>query len=145
MGTPKLGRIVVISTLPGEKNPTHIDCSRETFDTNTHHKFRVVIRGQTNNLYFNGLDETYHIKENLLQQFYDEWCMVYHTMVNLDKTIKFTLAMGSPWDVDKNNLQYDKLILKSLAKYKSSYIGKSMMKMPNNIDKYFQNNRINEL
>ena len=49
---PKLGRIVVISTLPGEKNPTHIDCSRETFDTNTHHKFRVVIRGQTNNLYF---------------------------------------------------------------------------------------------
>ena len=58
-------------------------------------------------------------------------------MVNLDKTIKFTLAMGSPWDVDKNNLQYDKLILKSLAKYKSSYIGKSMMKMPTNIDKYF--------
>ena len=60
-----------------------------------------------------------------------------HTMVNLDKTIKFTLAMGSPWDVDKDNLQYDKLLFISSANYKSSYIGKSMMKMPNDIDNYF--------
>ena len=45
--------------------------------------------------------------------------------------------MGSPWDVDKDNLQYDKLLLRSLANYKSSYIGKSMMKMPNDIDNYF--------
>ena len=67
-----LGRIVVICTLFGEKNPTHIDCSRKNFANNClEHKFRVVIRGQTDNLYFNGQDETYHINENLLQQPYD--------------------------------------------------------------------------
>ena len=44
------------------------------------------------------------------------------TQSNLDKTIKFTLAMEF-WDVDKDNLQYDKLLLRSLANYKSSYIG----------------------
>ena len=135
---PDLGRIVIISTLPGEKNPTHIDCSRKNFANNTlEHKFRVVLRGQTDNLYFNGQDETYHIKENLLQQPFIMSGAWPHTMVNLDKTIKFTLAMGSPWDVDKDNLQYDKLLLRSLANYKSSYIGKSMMKMPSDIDNYF--------
>ena len=80
----------------GEKNPTHIDCSRKNFANNTlEHKFRVVIRGQTNNLYFNGQDETYHIKENLLQQPFimsGAWLI----QPNSDKTIKFTLAMGSP-------------------------------------------------
>jgi len=133
-----LGRIVVICTLPGETNPTHIDCSRKNFANNTlEHKFRVVIRGQTDNLYFNGQDENYHINENLLQQPFMMSGYWPHTMVNNDKTMKFTLAMGSPWDVDKDNLQYDKLILKSLAKYKSSYIGKSQMTMPTNIDEYF--------
>jgi len=133
-----LGRIVVICTLPGEKNPTHIDCSRRNFNNNAlEHKFRVVLRGQTDNLYFNGQDENYHINENLLQQPFMMSGYWPHTMVNDDKTIKFTLAMGSPWDVDKDNLQYDKLILKSLAKYKSSYIGKSQMTMPTNIDEYF--------
>lgn len=133
-----LGRIVVICTLPGETNPTHIDCSRKNFANNTlEHKFRVVIRGQTDNLYFNGQDENYHINENLLQQPFMMSGYWPHTMVNNDKTMKFTLAMGSPWDVDKDNLQYDKLILKSLAKYKSSYIGKSQMTMPTDIDTYF--------
>lgn len=133
-----LGRIVVICTLPGETNPTHIDCSRKNFANNTlEHKFRVVIRGQTDNLYFNGQEENYHINENLLQQPFMMSGYWPHTMVNNDNTMKFTLAMGSPWDVDENNLQYDKLISKSLIKYKSSYICKSQMTMPTDIDTYF--------
>ena len=65
--------------------------------------------------------------------------------INLDKTIKFTLAMWIALYVDKNNLQYDKLILKSLTKYKSSYIINLWWKCLLILTSIFQNNRINEL
>lgn len=133
-----LGRIVVICTLPKEANPTHIDCSRKNFANNTlEHKFRVVIRGQTDNLYFNGQEENYHINENLLQHPFMMSGYWPHTMVNNDNTTKFTLAMGSPWDADDLNKEYKDLISDSYIKYKNSYISKKDMKMPKYIDNYF--------
>lgn len=133
-----LGRIVIICTKPKECNPTHIDCSRKNFDNNTlEHKFRVVINGQTNNLYFNGKDKNHYISENLKNHpFIMSGCWP-HTMENNDNDIKFTLAMGAPWDADDLNKEYKDLISDSYIKYKNSYISKKDMKMPKYIDNYF--------
>jgi hypothetical protein len=135
---PDLGRIVVICTLPNQINPTHIDCSRKNFANNTlEHKFRVVIRGQTDSLYFNGKNKNYYISENLRNHpFIMSGCWP-HTMKNSDSGIKFTLAMGSPWDADNSNKNYKDLIFTSHTKYKNSYLSKSNMKMPEKIDTYF--------
>ena len=133
-----LGRIVIICTKPGEKNPTHIDCSRKNFYNNTlEHKIRVVIRGQTNNLYFNEEDKNCYIKENLIGQPFVMSGSWPHTMVNEDSRMKFTLAMGSPWKAEEMNSNYIKLLERSYIKYKNSYISKKNMKMPKYIDNYF--------
>ena len=133
-----LGRIVIICTKPGEKNPTHIDCSRKNFANNTlEHKFRVVLRGQTNNLYFNGQDKNYYVKENLINQPFVMSGSWPHTMINEDNTMKFTLAMGSPWEAEEMNTNYIKLLERSYMKYKNSFISKKNMKMPKNINSFF--------
>jgi hypothetical protein len=136
--TNELGRIVVICTKAGESNPTHIDCSRKNFDKQMlEHKFRVVLRGQTDNLYFNGQNINYHIKENLINQPFVMSGYWPHSMSNNNSDMKFTLAMGAPWTVEDHNAKYDQLLDNSIKKYENSYISKLDMTMPEDIESYF--------
>ena len=136
--TNELGRIVVICTKAGESNPTHIDCSRKNFDKKMlEHKFRVVLRGQTDNLYFNGQDTNYHIKENIINQPFVMSGYWPHSMNNNDSNMKFTLAMGAPWTAEEHNEKYDELLENSIKKFENSYISKLDMTMPVDIENYF--------
>ena len=49
--TKTKSRIFIIRTKAYKENPVHIDCSPQQFHT-TQHKFRIVVQGKTNSLYF---------------------------------------------------------------------------------------------
>lgn len=89
-------RISLLKTQPSQINNIHIDCSPASFNQRQH-KFRVVLQGRTDTLYF-------VTKTNKEMRLYDtehpfiidgSWP---HGMTNFSKEEKYTIAVGAPWN-----------------------------------------------
>ena len=92
--TKQKSRVVALFTPPGTSNHEHIDASFNELEIRQH-KFRYVIQGNTNTLYFktsNGDVYVPNIKSAFIMD--GRWP---HGMSNTDKEVKITLALGAPW------------------------------------------------
>lgn len=122
MGQPT--RIMALMTQPGEKNNEHIDCDPHKMGT-LQHKFRIVLHGNTDTLYFKTLQGDLHVP-NL------DGCFIMdgswpHGMQNNTGNFKLTLAAGAPWEGRHVYDNVDVLI------HKNTY------NMPEDYEKYFKN------
>lgn len=125
-----LGRIMIICTRAGEENPPHIDCSPDKFDNTLQHKWRLVLDGTVDSLYYMNNEEEVQpdsIKERPFMMS-GSWP---HGMRNTSDQMKFTLAMGSPWDGDETD-EYKELIENSYRKFSNQYLSKKDWHLPKN-------------
>jgi hypothetical protein len=115
-------RIMALLTQPNSENNEHIDCDPHKMGT-MQHKFRVVLHGDTNTLYFK-------TKQGDVQVPNIDSCFIMdgswpHGMRNNSNDFKLTLAAGAPWEGKPNYDNVDVLL------QKSAYV------MPEDFDKYF--------
>lgn len=87
-------RITVIKTEPGAENFQHIDSAEDEYGT-LQHKFRYVLRGKTDSLYFI-TDQGKIFAPNIDNPFIMDGSW-YHGMTNNFNQSKITLALGGPW------------------------------------------------
>jgi hypothetical protein len=112
------GDVVIITTQPNELNPLHIDCSPEKFAKTIQHKFRYVFRGRIDTLHFehnDGIVTPNHIDLPFVMS--GKWP---HYMLN-GNNIKYTLALGAPWDPTLSDARYIQLLQRSYDLYKNYY------------------------
>ena len=92
--TQMKSRILIIRTKAYKENNIHIDCSPSRFHT-LQHKFRIVIQGATNGLYFQTkkgrVFAPYTQKPFIMD---GSWP---HGMINNSPVPKYTIALGAPW------------------------------------------------
>lgn len=88
-------RLMILITQPGAKNAIHIDSKVHEVGTKKH-KFRIVLRGRTDSLFFKTKAGDVHVPE-VDGAFLMDGSWV-HGMDNESDTVKLTLAMGSPWE-----------------------------------------------
>ena len=126
-----LGRIMIMCTRAGEENPPHIDCSPDKFDKTLQHKWRMVLHGDVDSLYY--ITETTPDKEITPANTKERPFMMSgswpHGMRNNSSQMKFTLAMGSPWDADETD-GYTQLIENSFRKFNNYYLSKKDWLLP---------------
>ncbi len=92
--TKMRSRIIIIKTPPGGQNSIHIDCSPQTF-SQVQHKFRIVIQGYSNSLYFETRQGKKHAPRTEKPFIMDgSWP---HGMINNSPLCKYTICFGSPW------------------------------------------------
>lgn len=127
-------RIMIITTPNGTKNPPHIDCSREMFDT-PQHKFRYVLQGNVDDLDFLGKDK--NVRPTAIDKPFVMSGKWPHEMHNTSGDTKFTLALGAPWDGTYNDKKYVDLLDRSYQKYKDYYLGVDF-ELPNNWEDLFE-------
>lgn len=127
-------RIMIITTPNGTKNPPHIDCSREMFDT-PQHKFRYVLQGNVDDLDFLGKDK--NVRPTAIDKPFVMSGKWPHEMHNTSGDTKFTLALGAPWDGTYNDKNYVDLLDRSYQKYKDYYLGVDF-ELPNNWEDLFE-------
>ena len=88
-------RIMALMTNPGFKNNEHIDCNISEVGTRQH-KFRIVLKGKTDTLYFKTINGDVRPPNTELPFIMDGgWP---HGMNNYSNDIKITLAAGAPWN-----------------------------------------------
>jgi hypothetical protein len=88
-------RLMLLITKPGAKNAIHIDSKMHEIGTKKH-KFRIVLQGRTDTLFFR--TQTGDVHAPLVDSAFlmdGSWV---HGMDNEDDKIKLTLALGSPWE-----------------------------------------------
>jgi hypothetical protein len=87
-------RVMALITQPEVSNYEHIDCEPHELNTRQH-KFRIVLQGQTDTLYFKTTAGDIPAP-NVEGAFVIDggWP---HGMINTGKDVKVTLAMGAPW------------------------------------------------
>lgn len=118
-------RIMILHTPPKTANLEHIDCNRVELNT-LQHKFRIVLRGRTDTLYFmtkEGNVSPPNIEEGFIMD--GGWP---HGMYNTSDEPKLTLALGYPW-LGKEH--YDDRV--ELLMNRNDY------QMPDDIDHLWQN------
>lgn len=96
-------RIMALMTRPNFSNNEHIDCDKNQIGTRQH-KFRIVLKGNTDSLYFKtrtGNIPAPHIDGPFLMD--GGWP---HGMTNSSSEFKLTIAAGAPWI---GNSSYDNL------------------------------------
>jgi hypothetical protein len=132
-------RIMIITTPPGVQNPPHIDCSKEKFLNTLQHKFRYVLQGNIDDLYFMTNNEDVQCPSGPDKPFImsGSWP---HWMTNTTNEIKFTLALGAPWDGSEDDDQYVNLMQKSFTKYNDYYLGKGNKVLPDDYESLFEEN-----
>ena len=92
--TKMKSRIIVIRTRPGQSHFVHIDCSPDKFKT-IQHKFRIVLQGQTDSLYFETSKGKIYAPQTEKPFIMDgSWP---HGMTNTSPLTKYTLCLGAPW------------------------------------------------
>lgn len=101
-------RIMVLHTPPGAYNLEHIDCERHELNT-LQHKFRVVLQGQTDSLYF--ITKQGHVNPPKIDKPYIMDGGWPHGMHNYDNKEKLTLALGYPFVGRHNYNDRVKLLL----------------------------------
>jgi hypothetical protein len=129
-------RIMIITTPAGATNPPHIDCSREKFDTTLQHKFRYVLQGNIDDLYFMTDSADVQTPQGPDKPFImsGRWP---HYMTNTSGDTKFTLALGAPWDGNAEDESYVNLLEKSYAKNQNYYL-EADFALPKNYDTLFE-------
>lgn len=87
-------RVMALITQPGVSNHEHIDCDRHELNTRQH-KFRIVLQGRTDTLYFKTRQGDISAPEAPGGFVMDgSWP---HGMTNSTDHVKVTLALGAPW------------------------------------------------
>jgi hypothetical protein len=87
-------RVAILKTAAGARNHEHIDCSPADMD-DIQHKFRLVLQGRTDSLYFITDAGTFRAPETELPFLIDgRWP---HGMYNAEAEEKYTLVLGAPW------------------------------------------------
>jgi len=116
-------RISALLMAAGTSNKEHIDCDLIKMGTRQH-KFRCVIHGKTNTLYFKTQGGDVYVPDIATPFIMDgSWP---HGMYNATGDNKLTLAVGSPWE---GNSSYNNI---DIMMDKQDHI------MPNNYKQYFQ-------
>lgn len=88
-------RVMALKTYPKSANLEHIDCDPHKMGTRQH-KFRIVIRGRVDTLYFITTQGNIHAPDIDGPFIMDgSWP---HGMDNTTDDFKLTLAVGAPWD-----------------------------------------------
>ena len=129
------GRIMIITTLPGKHNPPHIDCSPERFET-WQHKFRVVLRGNVDDLSFISRSGTTSVPNiNKPYMMSGKWP---HEMHNTYNGIKYTFALGAPWEPEANDKSYIDMLERSYNKYKDYYMSFDNLELPENVNDLYE-------
>jgi hypothetical protein len=123
MGTKT--RIMALMTMPGISNNEHIDCIESEIGS-LQHKFRIVLQGNTDTLYFKTSCNNVYVP-NVRGPFIMDGSWP-HGMNNNSKQIKITLAAGAPWNGNKEYNMLRNIILKH------NY------KMPDDISLYLKSN-----
>ncbi len=116
-------RIMALKTVSNFENKEHIDCDPHRMGTQQH-KFRVVLQGRTDTLYFITKDGNISAPE-IEQPFIMDGSWP-HGMNNNTDQIKLTLAAGAPWN---GNDQYDNI---------NVLLDKSSIEMPEDFKRYFR-------
>lgn len=131
-------RIMIITTPAGATNPPHIDCSREKFETSLQHKFRYVLQGNIDDLYFMSDKGDVQAPAGPDKPFImsGKWP---HYMTNTSGSTKFTLALGAPWDGDINDTSYVDLLSRSYNTHKKDYL-QADFGLPENYSELFEDN-----
>jgi hypothetical protein len=117
-------RIMALMTLPSVSNNEHVDCVEEEIGS-LQHKFRIVLQGRTDTLYFktaSGDVSAPNVRGAFIMD--GGWP---HGMTNSSNQIKITLAAGAPW-----NGHEDYTMLKNV-------IDKHNYKLPASIKQYLKN------
>ena len=116
-------RVMALITQPGVSKYEHIDCEKHELNTRQH-KFRIVLQGTTDTLYFTTKQGNVHVP-NVDGAFIMDGGFP-HGMTNTGKDVKVTLAMGAPWT---GNDHYDNInILMDRRQYM----------MPDDLTKYWK-------
>ena len=108
--TKMKSRIIIIRTMPKKQNCIHIDCSPSAFHA-IQHKFRIVIQGTSNSLYFetkNGRINAPFTEKPFIMD--GGWP---HGMINDSLLPKYTICLGSPWSYSDNYPGLNLLIYKN--------------------------------
>ena len=117
-------RISLLKTQPGQVNNIHIDCSPSSFNQRQH-KFRIVLQGRTDSLYFVTKAAKQLTLYNTDQPFIIDGSWP-HGMINFTGEEKYTIAVGAPW----NGLDiYDNI-------GSATYLSRQYH-MPDNFEQYF--------
>lgn len=117
-------RVMALKTRPGFSNHEHIDCDPAELGSRQH-KFRTVIKGETDTLYFITDQGNIHVP-NIASPFIMDGSWP-HGMTNNSQEEKLTLAVGAPWNGKDDYKNIEELM------YKSHY------QLPDNLSKYFKN------
>ena len=105
-------RVMALITQPGVSNYEHIDCEPHELNTRQH-KFRIVLQGNTNTLYFKTTQG--NIPAPDIQGAFVMDGGWPHGMTNNSNQIKVTLALGAPWT--GNNSYNDLTVLLNRKDY----------------------------
>jgi hypothetical protein len=114
---------MALITQPNFANYEHIDCDPHELNTQQH-KFRIVLQGQTDTLYFI-TDQGNVAAPNIEGAFIMDggWP---HGMINNTDNVKITIAVGAPWT---GNKVYDNV---------TAVLDRSIYHMPKDIDQYWK-------
>ena len=127
------GNVTIIKTTPGEKLNHHIDSAAKEYGT-TQYKFRWVINGRTDTLFFFDKNEVKHYIPNI-----DTYIINGahpHGMENIGNDIKYTLCVGAPWKPNKTFLENIKILPKkylSLPELKAEWTDPRIEENKNNV------------
>lgn len=88
-------RLMILITQPGAKNAEHIDSKLHEIGMKKH-KFRIVLQGRVDTLYFKTQTGNVYVPE-VSGAFLMDGSWV-HGMENSTDSVKITLALGSPWE-----------------------------------------------
>ena len=116
--TKTKSRVMIIRTKAYQENKVHIDCSPEKFHT-TQHKFRIVIQGNTNSLYFRTKKGDIWAPSTQKPFIIDgSWP---HGMINNSPLPKYTIALGAPWEHCDSYPGYNPLLWTDTSQLPKSY------------------------
>jgi hypothetical protein len=102
-------RVMALITQPGFMNKEHIDCEPHELGSRQH-KFRIVLQGQTDTLYFKTSTGDIYVPAIEGPFVMDgSWP---HGMVNHTNNIKVTLALGAPWNGQEEYNESVKILMK---------------------------------
>lgn len=116
-------RIIALVTQPNFSNSEHIDCEPNEVGS-LQHKFRIVLQGETDTLYFNTDNGSIPAPKTGGAFIMDGgWP---HGMTNNSDQVKVTIALGSPWTGREH---YDNI---NILQRRSDY------RMPQDLSPYFR-------
>lgn len=133
-------QMVVITTPSGSSMAPHIDCSPQMFTNTWQHKFRCVIRGNTDTLRYIKNDGYVFVPdcENKPYIIKGSWP---HDMHNDFPLTKYTLCLGAPWEPDINDIRYMDMLNRSYKKNKEQYLSYENWELPSNFRDLFNRER----